>query len=357
MMRLGSIAGEAWRNVRGGTSSAVPSALLLGVLTGAVLAVTLADVLGVGAGAAAYRDAGASVLILRSPGNVDPSACESLNTSVTAGAIRRAARDTVPSATPGTGIPTYEITPGFARIIAPGGSMTGGALVSTEVAGSYGMAVGDVLRTGTGGPRVGGIFEHPDDGRLPALGFAVLLPVAPTSLFDECWAQTWPESAQLEELLRTTVVPAFDVDTPDDVDVMQLNGSLGREFDAATRFRDRPTRYLGLGAMAAAFLVQLVTVRLRRIELASARHSGVTLGDLWVMVLLEAAAWVISVVAVSFMVIAWFTVQVPAGDVPTVAMLGVVTAGGVVGAGLAGASVAVIGSRERFLFADFKRRR
>lgn len=351
MMRGRELVGEARRNVLAGASGAIPAVLVMVALVVSALAVTLADVVRIGQRATAYRESGAPVLILRSPGRIDPAACESLNGSVSAGAVRRAAVDLVPSSTPGNPIPTYEVTPGLAAVVAPGARMAEGIWVSAEVAQRFGLGVGDVLEA-EGSPRVGGVYRFPDDGRQQQLAFAVLLPVASGTPFDECWGATWPESDGLEALLRSTRIP--QAAAGDDVAVSQLNGTLGRRFDAAAQYWERPTRYVGIACLAAAFVAQLVIVGLRRIELASARHSGVALPDLVAIVLLETLAWVLPCVSAGFTVYVWFARAAPESDLVA---LGSATWGGVVSAGLAGAVVAVLLNGERSLFGSLKHRR
>lgn len=347
-MRWAALADEAARNVRSGTAVTVQLMVLLGLLcAGTVLAGGL-ELRSLTDAAQHYRDAGAAVLILRADGRVDPAACEALGGTpgVTAGALRRAPSDIVAAALPGSSIPTYEVSAGLAALL--GESAGEGVLVSRAVADALGTGA---LATTTGQLGVTGVYEYPDDGRRADLGFAILVPTVSSEPFDECWAQTWPETPALESLLRTAVLPG------EGSELLQLNGSLGEAFDGQQRFDGRVTRWLPAVAALVGAAIALAAGRLRRIEFASARHAGVALADLWLLVMVESLRWVAAVAAVSVPLTVALARGAPPGDVPAYVQLGVGIPALIVAGGLSGATIAVLTSGESALFRLVKERR
>ncbi|MBX3098321.1 MAG: hypothetical protein KF761_01965 [Salinibacterium sp.] len=357
-MRWRSIVGEAWRNVVSGTAFAAQLAGFIGLVGAAAILIGSFDIMAIAARGEQYRDAGANVLIIQSPGSIDPRACETLNATpgVIAGALRRASNNIVAAALPGSRIPTYEITPGLAGLImAEVAQRAEGVLLSGPAADTLEVA-GDQLATTTGAVRVGGVYPYPDDGRRGDLEFAVLAPTAEVSQFDECWIETWPPSAEAEMLLRTTWIPSGPSLTSDAV-LSQWNGTLGTTFGGQQLFESRPTRWLPALAGAAAFGIVLVTGRLRKVELASARHCGVTLADQWLIAMSEAGAWALAVVALAMpSTLVALAVALP-GDEATYLQLGVAVLVLTIVGGLAGATVSVFLSGERHLFRHLKNRR
>lgn len=346
-MRWSALAVEAWRNVRSGTALSAQLAAALAVLVGVLCAVALADTAALVARAAQYRAAGADVLIVRAEDGVDPVACDALagTAGVESGAVRRADADLVAAVLPGSSVPTWQITGGVPALL--GARAEGaGILESREVAETLG---GATLAT-TGGPApVAGVYDYPHDGRRTDLQFAVLSPTAATTPFDECWARTWPPTPDLESLLRTALLDAH----ADDIEVLQLNGSLGAGFAGQELFASRPTRWLPPLAGLAAAVVVLAAGRMRRLEFASARHSGVRLADLWLIVMLEGAAWTVPVVLAA----AWGALVARAPDPATTAWTAASIAVPALLGGAAGATLAVLPSRESALFAHTRARR
>lgn len=332
-------------------------AALLGTLSAILIWLSAFDVMSIANEGMQYRESGADVLIIQSPGAIDPAACEALNGTpgVRAGALRQAQHNLVASALPGSSVPTYESTPGLSAILLPSTGMRGsGVLVSSAVALTLGSS--DSLATTSGAVAVSGVYDYPADGRRSDLEFAVVSPTSSSAPFDECWAQTWPQSAELESLLRTTRIAGESASSNDAV-ILQLNGSLGAVFDGEAVFQGRATRLLPLLAVVAGALIAFAAVRLRRLELASARHSGVALADQWLIVMGESAAWAAAVLALSVPVTCAFLVRALPGDWSTYLQIGAGIPALAIAGGLAGATVAVLLSNERSLFRDFQRRR
>jgi len=351
-MRWAAIASEAWRNVTSGTALAGPLAALLGALCAVVIGVGSADVRGIAERAEQFRDSGAAVLILQAPGAIDPGACEALagTPGVRAGALRRAPNDVAAAALPASSIPSYEVTPGLAGILDASGRGGEGVLLSRAVAGTVGVGG---LTAGGRPVGVGGVYEYPRDGRRADLEFAVLMPTTSGEPFDECWAVTWPQAPGLESLVRTSLLPSDSAE----VTVTQLNATHGATFDGAALFEQRPTRWLPALLALAGGVTVFLAARMRRLELASARHSGVTLTDQWITVALESAAWVVAVAVVAAPVICAFVARAAPADRGSYLQLGITVWVLACAGGLAGATAAVLMGGERHLFEHVKARR
>lgn len=357
-MRPASVASEAWRNVTSGTAQALQIAVLLGALTAAVVGVDLASISAISARAAAFHDAGGDILVIEAPGLISSRACESLNrtTGVIAGALRAATGNLVARALPSSSIPTFEITPGLAPILLDGAAAPPGVLVSGALARALGLAAGGSLDSLTGSATVAAVYDYPDDGRRADFEFAAMLPVGSDRPFDECWARSTARSDDLAPLLLSTVVPQSGGQS-DPPKIAQLNGSLGERFDGAGQFADRPTRLLPFMGAGLAFIVSFVATRLRRVELAAARHSGVAASEQWATVMLESLVPVAFAPIVTAPVVAWFVVHAPPTDLGTSLGLAVGYAGMLGLSALLGATIAVLLIRERDLFAHFKDRK
>jgi hypothetical protein len=141
--------------------------------------------------------------------------------------------------------------------------------------------------------RVASVFHYPADGRRPGLGHAILTVTNTTESFDECWATAWPQVPNLRSLLLATVRPDDRMNS-DKPQVSQLNSSVGTTFAGASSFIERLTRAATPAAAVIALVLGFVSVRVRRLQHASALHAGVAKSDLIAMNLLEAGAWSIA---------------------------------------------------------------
>lgn len=357
-MRWQSILSEAWRNLVTGTALAAPLSLLVGAVCGILVGIDLGATSAISIAGQQFQQAAANVMGYQAPGRISAVACEALNSSkgVEAGAIRRAPKDLVLSALPSSGVPTYEVTSGFPHVLYDGRHpIGGGLLVSRALADAIGLEEGETLSTLHGDAEVALIYDYPDDGRRPDLEYAILVPVVAETAFDECWARTWPQSDALVVLLRTTILPGNA--TEDSPNLLQVNQSLGNEFLGEERFADRPTRFLPLIGAALVFLLAFFGTRLRRVELAAARHSGMRLKDVWAMLVVETLGWIAVVVVIQLPLATWFVAQAASVDKATYIdlaaryclMFGLFA--------LSGASVGAAMIRERQLFVHFKARK
>lgn len=290
-MRLAAVVSEARRNV----ASASARTLLLTAMTAAAFAVlATADTVATGQlakQAAVYRDSGAPTLILNADDMIDGAACDRLSSVdgiAAAGAIRTAAEPLQPVATPGQSIPLEETSPGFAAVIAS--RAKGGITVASDVAAQYTTRLPAHLATAVGDVIIGDTYPFPDDGRNPTLGYAALAPVAADSgPFDSCWATIWPADPGKQVLLYSAITTSPPPDA--DITITQLNPTHGTSFAGADLLAGHTTRYAPAAAAIIGVILTLGSARLRRLELAAARHLGVTRTALTCQILIETACW------------------------------------------------------------------
>ncbi|MEU8311322.1 MULTISPECIES: hypothetical protein [Micromonospora] len=312
--------------------------------------------------AAEFKSSGSSTYLISAPGSIDGRSCEQLarlEGIIGAGALRVAAAQSTIRALPQSGVTFREMSPGFTGVLSMiqrgKEESTGGVFVSEALAGSLGQAENlRSIATTQGNFPVAGVYRYPDDGRLPTLQNAVITSVPVGNVFDECWAVVWPIGAPVASLLRSTLT--VEAPAVDSARVQQLNSRLGDEFDGASRFEQRPTRYLPLACLVFSICIGFFSVWFRRLEFASARHVGVRVTDQAVQVAIETLAWCISAFCVTAAWLACWTM----GAMPDVhhflTRLGLqtFTLGGV--GAMLGAVAAVLQTRERHLFRYFKQR-
>lgn len=53
-----------------------------------------------------------------------------------------------------------------------------------------------------GAVRVAGTFASPDDGRVSGFGYTALVPASANGIFDQCWIEVWPESAEISNMVN-----------------------------------------------------------------------------------------------------------------------------------------------------------
>ncbi len=277
---------EAWRNVSTGTTRSLLSLAILGPLVLGLAWLDMEQVAAAQREAATYRDGGGATWVLASDGHVDGARCEALTGSpgvTTAGAMRSHPTPFIPRSTPRTSIPVYDITPGLAHQLDP--AYTTGIALDTETATALGIRPGDVLLGRDGNAVVTHTYTHPNDGRDQVLAYALTRATTPTGTYDQCRLAQWPpDPATASVLLRATLTPGAD---PARVRVSQLNPRLGDTLDAPQHFTDRPTRHAPLAAFVLAAGITTAVTRLRRLELAAARHLGLSRTDVVALLITE----------------------------------------------------------------------
>lgn len=356
-MRLRAILREAARNILSGTTRATVLAVLLSVLAGGLTIADLSTVRSIADSARAFRDAGGSVLTFAAADRIDGRLCEQLGTVSgvrAAGAVRTAEAGIAPDALPSSTVPVLEVTPGFPRILRPVPKAGAGVFLSAQVAEALAVEAGESFPSRAGPTTVAGVYDYPADGRRSGYGYAALVPVSDTAPFEECWVDVWPASAEVPVLLRLTLLPA-DGDAEQPV-LSQLNTAHGADFDGHERFQERITRY---GAPAAAVLAAglgFVAVRLRRVQLASALHAGVSRGALAATLALETLAWTIPALVLTSAVVMVFSATGPPSDESATVLLGARIGVPAVAGAFAGVVTSLLLTRERHLFRYFAER-
>ncbi|WP_423923314.1 hypothetical protein ACPEEZ_04700 [Frigoribacterium sp. 2-23] len=358
-MRPASVLGEAWRDLATGTSHAFLFTLVFALLVGSLALVASADVAREVRAARDYQASGASIQTLTYDGRVDGAACEalaSLHGVRAAGAIRASADDVVDLALPSSPLSTFDVTESFRDLLSiTAQEATPGVLLADSLADDLDAHPGSRLTTTAGVAPIAATFSFPDDGRRGDLGSALLVPQsAVTTLpYDQCWVDVWPQNDEVLRLLRTTVTSMDGQDTPV---VLPLNSRLGSTFVA--RGDDILTigRAAAVGGSFVGFSLGYLAVRLRRLELAAARHVGVPLGAQAFGQLAQASTWTVVGALVAVLPVVWSGVDVGPPDAAAIAVPGIAV---VVSAGvtvLAGVALGLVTTRERHLFRYFKER-
>ncbi|WP_146080161.1 hypothetical protein [Pseudoclavibacter sp. RFBG4] len=285
-MRTRELLREAFRNTRSRTSLPVAqfvSLLLVVGLLGALDGLSVANAVG------AYRAfiaSGATVATATGEGSFDGRECEiisDLDSVRISGAAREHGTVTF-DLMPSNPVPLWEVTPGFARLLTGDVTVpTSGLLLAEQVAESIGRGPGDTVGVSGGAASIGARYQYPDDGRIPGFGWAVLSIVPAVGEFDQCWVDI-PSS---EPSLALLPLAAGKAGKSADVSVAQLNSTLGGHFDLEVRLEERPTRIAPWLSLLLAGIVSLVVVRLRRVQMASVLHVGVSRPALLLQTLIE----------------------------------------------------------------------
>lgn len=207
--------------------------------------------------------------------------------------------------------------------------------------------------------RVAGVFQYPDDGRSTSYDYVALSQVpAAADDFDQCLVKAWPVPDAMQSLLQSTV-SSWSSDASQQPTISQLNSTQGTQLDAVKTFRGRQSALAPVVMFVSALFAGYAAVRARRLELASAMHCGEPKIALWLQMLLETLMWCCSAIIVTTPLIVWALTHMETGVIisPTtlVGILARIPAAALVGV-LAGASMAMLITRERDLFRYFKNR-
>ncbi len=358
-MRPAALAREALRNILTGTARVAVFGLALALASTGLALADLVSVRALEQQARVFQNAGASIITLVAPGRIDGRVCESLATLEgvrAAGAIRDSAQQVRALALPGAPLQTKDVTVGFPALLTRGGATGAGVVLVRDAANQLGVATGGLLHTSSGAARVAGVFDYPDDGRRTGLGYAALLPTVDTKPFDECWVDAWPAVPALPALIMTTVTPSTGARDEEAPALGQLNTRLGAALDGPTLFAARITSGVPLVAIGVGLALGFLSIRLRRMQLASALHCRVRRNDLHLQVLLETGAWILPAVAVGLAVGGIAVALGDPADHLTNAVLALRVPAAAAAAALAGATLALATTREQHLFRYFKDR-
>jgi hypothetical protein len=360
-----SIISEALRNVTSGASRALILAIAFALTAGGLSWAAIRAVEQLASRAETYLASGAAVHIITLPGTINGQECDNLaNTPgiLAAGALR-AGPEITPAALPSRAISTYQVTAGFGRLLALTRSnrpWADGAWLSQEVATDLGVGQGTSslpLANGTTLPVVG-VYADPNDGRDSNLEYEILLPVAPVSAFDSCYALLWPSATAAAGLLRISANyhPSTSDSTSGQAQLSQLNTTLGTDFDTKVLLRTLPSKPLGLAGLLVGMCLGMVAIRIRRLELASQLHAGYPRASLALQLMLEVAIWAALGACPALVGSYWMALDASAGTfwsalVPGIATITLTGIGAVLGAQLT-----LLLVREKHLFRYFKAR-
>jgi len=352
-VRLDAIARELWAGVLSGTARIVTLTVLATIVSAGLSAADIVLTRRLIADAEAFQQAGAATLTLSAEGQVDASACKALAQVEgvrASGAIRRRALPVVASALPGAPLTAFETTPGFAAVL---GSPGTGVVVPDEVADVLGLSEGDRIPTTEGVVEVGGTYPYPDDGRRPGFGWAALIETADTSPFDECWVLAWPQSDAMGSLLLGVLLPGADSERPE---LGQLNGALGARFDGMALFDGRLTAWAPSLAAALVGVLAFVSVRGRRLSIASDLHAGARRRDIATVMVVEGTTWLTAALILTMGSTAILAAPEALADRGALLVQGARVALASSAAGVAGIVAAVWSVRESHLVRYFKDR-
>ncbi|UIP59711.1 hypothetical protein [Agromyces marinus] len=318
-MRLREVWREAAHNFGSGASHGLVSTfafLAIAVCLGSVASRGVVDVT---ADAVAFRDSGASVFRIDAPDDIDGQACDALAQvdGVDAAGATRTGSPLRFALLPDLPTPYYDATQGMARLLDLR-NRAAGLFVDAELAESLGLGdapsssflVGQEASTA-----IAATFDHPDDGRDSTLSGAAIGVTADGEPFDACWVRFWPPNDNPLEIMGTVIA------TPGGTaEAAQWNPTLGRTLDPRETFTALPNTALTIAAALIAAALAFVGVRLRRLELASARHVGVSRASLIGIALAEVAIWLIPACVLTLTALA-FTATWHNPDPPAAAWL------------------------------------
>lgn len=355
-MRAAAILREAWRDIVTGTTRIATFALAFGVLVTGVAAADQLTVRRLVDEADQYRASGASIVTITAEGRVRGEACEALGRLPgvrAAGALRQEDDGLRLSALPQSPLTLYTVTPHLPDVLSAA-SDGNGLVLSANAASAAGRGAGDPVDTAEGASRIAGVYDYPEDGRRVGFGYAALDVSTTSELYDECWVDAWPLHERIDALLLTAVQPGADADA--DVQLSRVNSTLGTTFDGAAAFSGRLTADAWLVALCGSLVIGYVSVRVRRVALASALHTRVPRRSLAAILALETCSWVVPVALVAMSATVVFAATGPSADRGTTVLLTLRVLAPSVAAAAVGAVTAFVATRERHLFRYVKDR-
>lgn len=312
-MRPGIWIREAVEDTGSGASRPWVWGAILFLIVSVLAAWDLWSIARVSAAASDFRDSGSSVWITENTDGIDRQTCDGLaelDGINSAGAIATSANTRL-SIMPNTPIPTYRVSPGFAKLLLTEEQQQAhpGILISEDLADTIQAEVGSTLESAAGPITFDAVYQYPSDGRLASLQSAILIVDGTSSVFDSCWYDVWPFN---ETAASIGILAAND---PSAADRSQLNARNGIEYDVSSQLEAMNTGLLFAGAALLSALVGWAAVRTRRSELASTLHSNVARVDLIVIVIIETVLWSVPALAAVWVGSTFASSALPPGPV------------------------------------------
>jgi hypothetical protein len=354
-MRARAVLREAWRDISTGTARTRILALSAVVVAALVSGSEIVSIHQLLERAREYHQSGASISILTAEGQVDGNRCDRLSEIPgvrASGAARTTSAQIKPTVLTRAPIPVSDASPGFVAVIGahPHGA---GVLLGPEASAALGLSEHGFIATLSAKVRVSGTYAYPNDGRRPGYSYAAIAPTNSVAPFDECWINTWPSKDMTSALLSTIYVSSEMSLQPT---ISQLNASRGTSFVGNEQFHQRITRFAGFCAAFGGIVLGLVSVRARRLSLASALHAGVSQRAIFSIVTLETLAWVVLSMALTVPTAALTTAFLGEGVANTTLIPGLSAALPLWPGAFAGAWLGMATIKEHHLFDYFKTR-
>ncbi|MDR1448315.1 MAG: hypothetical protein LBI63_05115 [Candidatus Ancillula sp.] len=370
MLSRNVIVRESYRNWKTGTSKPVLFGFVLGIVIvlGIILQVrTLAVVI---ENAEIYHNSGASTQVLDAKDAVDANICDKLgniDNIKSAGAIKTTDIKITPSSLPNGSIPLFYISPNFIAglSLVSYDAKTPGVLLSETVQKRLGKTAGEYFMD-TGGSRIyiRGVYQYPDDGRQAGLGYAILSlpPNNYAENFDTCLADIWPQNRNLNSALWLPLVGSSsdsnsstnNVTSSQKVHLSQLNSKLGETYTQYDSYLDSLLPLTSFLVLIIALLFGFISMRVRRLEVASNIHAGLKKLDIIFITIFDAFPAVIFSSLLSLPVLLVVSQNILYETAVLVPYLKILL-GSCVGF-ISGCVFAVILTREQHLFKYFKNR-
>lgn len=359
-MSIGALARETWRDMTSGTAWIGIWTLLAALLLGGGISLDVQVIAREARAAADYQASLASVRVVESNQAIDGATCRALaelDGVKGAIAIRKAPEPLSPAAMPSASLQTWEYTGGIEGVfdMTSHDPAASGIILAEQVASALGLVAGDeaALKSGASTPVKGVYAWDENDGRRTGYAYSALVPVPARGRFDACWVRLWPLNPAVDSLMRLAVIPG---DEHQQVDTYSVNASLGAAFDGPGRYAGRITAPIAWILFGLGLGIGALSVRRRRLELASDLHAGVSRTDLVAKVELHTAVIALFAAILSVPVLTGMILRVPEADRPALwahaGLLGLVGASGL----LLGALLVALALREKKLFDYFKTR-
>ncbi|WEV53056.1 hypothetical protein [Bifidobacterium sp. ESL0704] len=306
-MKRSSIFSEAWRDIVSGTSRTLSCLAILAVLAVVVTMFDLNAVVGLQRQARQWVSTGSSIHILAQEQEINPVSCSALTKATgksghgerahpiqSAGALREAGNVTL-DAMPSAPLDQWEATPSMADVLGVrfihNASDQSGVWISDQLANTLKVRQGDSLSSDQGVMRIAGIFQWPEDGRDQRIGYAVVSPASTSwdEPWDECWASVNPSNPSAKDLINTAWF-AYPGGIPT-TQIRQANVSLGTSTDFSAQYSARASRFVLAVTPLLAFVIALLAIRMRKVEIADDLHMGLPRRGLHAIFALETLAW------------------------------------------------------------------